>query len=107
MGPDPGKSLEVGGPVFRSVGVVPEADRQRWKRPRADQLALLLFHRASLFVEHLDLEAEGAALDLAAPHRQDRVSEHEASADVGSARDRGEAHVAFDRPVNVVETLGC
>src|SRR6266705_2226227 len=88
VGPDSGKSLEVGGPVFRSAGVVPESDRQRWKWPRADKFALLLFHRAGVFVEHLDPEAEGSALDFAAPHRQDRVSEHEASADVGSARDR-------------------
>src|SRR5216117_2173449 len=87
VGPDPRKSLEVGGLVFLSVGVVPESNRQRWKWPRADKLAFLLFHRAGVFVEHLHPEAQGAALDFAAPYGQDRVSEHEASADVGAPRD--------------------
>src|SRR5882762_4456668 len=106
VGPDPGKSIEVGGPVSRFVGVVPESERQRWKWPRAYELALLLFYRAAAFVEYLDLESERPALDFAAPHRQDRVSQNESSEDVGAPRDRREAHVALDRSVNIVEALG-
>ena len=41
VAPDAGKLLEVRGAVLGAVGIVPEADRHRGKRARADELALL------------------------------------------------------------------
>ena len=40
VAPDIGEALEIGGAVFRAVGIVPEADRHRRERLGADQFAL-------------------------------------------------------------------
>ena len=106
VAPDAGEALEVGGAVFRAVGIVPEADRHRRER-RACRRARPCSPASGLavVVEDVDLHAEPAALDLAAPDRQRRIAEHEAGDDVGAAGDRGEVHVALDRVVDVVEAL--
>ena len=46
MAPDVGEALEIGGAVFRAVGIVPEPHRHRRERLGADQLARLPAHRA-------------------------------------------------------------
>ena len=60
--PDARKPLEVRRVVLAAVRIVPEADRHRRERRRADQLALLL-PRTDVpgLVEHLDLHAEPRA----------------------------------------------
>ena len=99
--------LEIRGAVLGVAGVVPERHRHRRKRLGADQLALLPLERISVVVEHLDGHAQAPRLQLAAPHRRDRVTEREAAYDVGAARHRRQAHVALDVAVNIIEALGC
>jgi len=36
VAPDTGKTLEISGLVFLTVGIVQETDRHGWKRARAD-----------------------------------------------------------------------
>src|SRR4051812_42475619 len=78
VAPDVRVLLEIRSAVPRAVGIVPEADRHRGERPRADQLALFSLQRAPLLVEHIDRHAESLRLDLAAPDRTGRIAEHEA-----------------------------
>ncbi len=100
------EALEIGRVIFLAVGIVPEADRHRRKRLQADELALGAARRLAGLVEHLDRQTQPAGLDLAPPHRPDRISQHEARHDVGAARDRGEMNVALHLGVDVVEALG-
>src|SRR5262249_31179454 len=71
--PDVGIALEIGGAIAFAVGIIPESDRHRRKWRRADQLTLLALDRFALVVPDLDLHAEAAHLDLAAPDRAGRV----------------------------------
>src|SRR5581483_5875851 len=87
VAPDIGIFLEICRAVLRAVGIVPETDRHRGKRPGADELAFLADHRTAVFVVHLHRHAETFGLDLAAPHRCGRVAEDEARHDVGAAGD--------------------
>src|SRR5581483_2634423 len=91
---------------FFPVRIVPEPDRHRGERRRADELAFLLAHRTAVFVVHLDLHAESAALDLPAPDRTGGIAEREAAHDVRAAGDRCELNVAFHVRVHVIEALG-
>src|SRR5690606_26921032 len=68
VAPHPGEALEIGGAVPGSIRIVPEADRHRGERRGADQLALLADDRLTRLVPYLDLHAEAAGLDLAAPY---------------------------------------
>ena len=69
VAPDAGKPLEVGIAILAAVGIVPEADRHRRERRRADQLALLADHRRALIVVDLDLagRARGTGSRRATP----------------------------------------
>ena len=104
VAPHSGVTLEIGGAVAGSVGVVPEADRHRGKRLRADQFALLARDRGAGVVPDLGRHAERRALQLPAPHGKGRVAERETTDDVGAAGDRSHAEVAFHRVVYVIET---
>src|SRR6185503_4339856 len=66
MTPDAGKPLEVRRAVLAAVGIVPETDRHGGKRALAHELALLLADGTAVLVEHVDVEPETAALQLAA-----------------------------------------
>ena len=62
-------------------------------------------HGLPVLVEHLDLHAQRAALDLAAPHRADRIAADEAAHDVGAAGNRRQVDVALHVLVDEVEAL--
>src|SRR3546814_11210916 len=85
VAPDARIGLEVGGAVALVVRVVPEADRHAGEGLHADQLALLAGHRPAAVVVDLYRHAEAAALDLAAPHRADRIAADHAGDVVGAA----------------------
>ena len=57
-------------------------------------------------VVDVDLHAETAALQLAAPHGQRGRAEREAGHDVGAAGDRRQAEVVLHALVDVIEALG-
>ncbi|MNF55487.1 hypothetical protein D3C84_369500 [compost metagenome] len=105
VGPDAGEGLEVGGLEPGPVRVVPEADRHRGEVAGADQFALLAEHPLAVLVPHLHVHSQPLALQLAAPHRQYRVAQGEAGDDVGAAGDGGEAELALDVAVDVLEAL--
>ena len=86
----------VGDSVVRSLG----------RGAVVGELALLTDEGVAVVVEYRDGHAEPAALDFAAPHRQQRVAEHEAAQQVGAARDRRELQILTDSVVHVVESLG-
>ncbi len=69
--------FEICGPVFFSVGVVPEADRHRRERSRAYELAFGAAYRLALLIEHFNFHSQTPALNFAAPYRQNRIAEHE------------------------------
>jgi hypothetical protein len=92
--------------VFRTVGVVPEADRHHRERAGTDQFALFTAHRPAQVVEHLDGHAQPGALDFAAMHRAVGIADDEAGNDVGAARDRRKLDVPLDARIDVVETFG-
>src|SRR5690606_22155741 len=79
------EAVEIGRPVFLTRRIIPEADRHRGKRLRADQLSLATSQRAAVVVPHIDGHAEARPLNFALPHRQDRDAEHEAGYDVRAA----------------------
>src|SRR6476661_2996971 len=106
VAPHASEALEIGGTVFRSVRIVPEAERHGRKRGSAHELPLLPAHRATVLVEDVDRQAEPAALDLAAPDRSHRITEHEARNDVGPTGDGSELNVVFNVRVYVVEAFG-
>src|SRR5581483_7555468 len=81
MAPDAGKPLEVRSAVLAAVRIVPEPDRHRGKRALAHELALLLADGTAVLVEHVDVQPEPAALQLAAPDGQRRIAEREAGDD--------------------------
>ena len=58
-----------------------------------------------VLVEDLDLHAERARLQLAAPHRSDRIAAGEARDDVRAAADAAQPHVALHVSVDVVEAV--
>ena len=69
-----GKRSKYAARYLRAVGVVPEADRHRRERRRADELALLAARAAAPCSSNTStVHAEAAALQLAAPHRQRRA----------------------------------
>ena len=90
--------------VTPAVRVVPEAHRHAGERPRADQFALS--PTLAVIVEHVDVHAEAAALQLAAVHRQHRVAEHEARNNVGAAGDRHTCTPGLIFSADVVEDSG-
>ena len=79
VAPHAGKALVIRRAVFRAVLVVPEAERHRRKRRRAHELALLAgCKRMPPVVEHLDPHPHEPALELPAPHGNDRAAAGEA-----------------------------
>src|SRR5262245_39741317 len=95
MLPDVVESGEIGVLVFAAVWVVPKADRHGGERPGAHELPFAAPHRLAVLGEDVHRIAQPRPLDLAAPYRAGRVAEHEAAANVGAARDRGEMQVAL------------
>src|SRR5205085_2906636 len=59
------KALEVGGPILRAIGIVPESDRHRGKRVRADELARRMFKLPSRWIERAHIHAQPRGLNLA------------------------------------------
>src|SRR5687768_10324783 len=53
--PDARIVLEVGGPVLRAIGIIPEGDGHAGKRLPAYELTRLTAHRHSGLVEHVDV----------------------------------------------------
>src|SRR5262245_2553278 len=104
--PDAREPLEVGALILDAAGIVPEAERHRGEGRRADQLSFLFADRASVLIPDFDLHAERPALDLAAPHRPDRVPADEATDNVGASRDRGQVDVRLDVRIDEVKALG-
>ena len=99
-----GLGLGFGFTSVLALGVVvsKEADGRGHERLSAHELGLLLRHRlASLAVERACIEAEPEGLQLALAHRQQRIAEGEARADVGTSRDGGEDQVGLDVAVDV------
>src|ERR1039457_6145877 len=96
MAPDLGIAREIGLVVALAARVVPETDGHRRERPGADEFSFLPHQRAAVLVPDLDLHAEAAALQLAAPHRQDGIGVGETRHDVGAAGNRRQAYVALD-----------
>ena len=108
VAPDAREALEVGRAILGVVGVVPES------RPASTGTATCRRARPSLaagrdrpavVIVDVDLHAEAAALQLAAPHRQRRAAEREAGHDVGAAGDRRQAEIVLHALVDVIEAL--
>ncbi len=107
VGPDIGEMRVVGREIFLAVGIVPEAERHRWKRAGADQFALFLdLGRLAVGGEDVGCHAERRALQFAAPHRPKRVAGGEAGEQIGAARHRKQEHVALHLLIDEVEALG-
>src|SRR5690606_8165987 len=64
MAPDIVEALEIGGAVFRAIGIVPEHDGHGRKGACADELALFAAHRPAVIVPDIDRHAEARALYL-------------------------------------------
>ena len=84
LAPDAREVLEVGRPIARSVGVVPEPDRHRRHRLGDDELAELADDGVAVRVVGGGRDAEAASGDGAGPHGQQRVALDDAGADVGA-----------------------
>ena len=104
--PTAGEALVVRRPVAAAVGVVHEAEWLRRERPVDDELALLLDDRIPVVVDDIGGDTERRALDHAGTHRLGRVTGDETSAQIGTARDRGEVDVGGHRLVHPREPVG-
>jgi hypothetical protein len=94
MRPEAGVLGEIGGMEARAVGVTVKAKGARGERVGADQLAdprLRIVGRR----QRTDIEAEAAALRLAAMDGQVRIAQDKAADDVGATRDRLQRHHRF------------
>ena len=109
VAPDVGEALEIGGAVFLAVRVVPEAERHatgrggcRPARPSRRSAA-----RSPSSSEDVDRHAEHRApcIRRATPGPAGSPMTKQRH-DVGAARDRGEADVALDGAIDVVEAFG-
>ena len=90
---------------FDAVGIVPERHRHARKRRRAHELPCCPTTELPVVVEDFDLHPEAARLELAAPHRADRIAEREARDDVRSAADAAQPNVGFTSLVHVVVAM--
>src|SRR5581483_6954359 len=105
VAPDVRIFFEVSPPVLAAVRVVPEPERHRRERLGAHELTFLSAHGFPFIVVYLDLHAETPALNLAAPHREERIAEHEAGNQIGAPGDGGETDVALHAAIDVVESF--
>ena len=103
--PDAREAFEIGLAVALPVGIIPETNRRRGKRPGANQLAFFLEHGIAGLVENFDRHAEAATLQFTTSHRQQRVRRRKTAKQVGATGDRAEQHIAFDCGIDEIETL--
>ncbi len=94
--PDIREALEIGLPVFRIAGVVPERDRHRGERGRANELAFLFANGLTPIVEYFHFHSQAAALELAAIHGKGRIADGETRDQIGAPGDGGKLQVLFD-----------
>src|SRR5262249_22673615 len=106
MPPDARVSLEIAHTIFRTVRVIPEADRHRRKRRLADELTRLVAKRVAFRSEDSEVHAEAWHLDLATQDGKIRTSPRKEPDDVRTAGDRGQMDIRLDRPVDEVEAFG-
>ena len=102
MSPDPWKVVEVGPPILGPVRVIPEHHGHGGEGLGANQLAFAPGGPADL-VEDLHLHPEAQGLQLAPEDRADGIARGKRRNEVCSSRDRREAKILFDVPINVVK----
>ena len=91
MAPHAGVAVVIRIAIAHVARIVPEADRHRRECARADELAanaLSFRQRVAVVVERSHGHPEKLALDLPAPHRQQRIAADKARAEIGAARHR-------------------
>src|SRR5688572_6054667 len=101
MAPDVRKSLEIRSAVLVASRIVPERHRHTRERCRADELTGPTVERPALVVKNLDLHAEPAPLQLAAPDGTRGHAEGKAGNNVRAAADTAQTHVALHVPIDV------
>ena len=105
MPPDAVEMLEIGGPVFGVIRVVPELDRHGGERFQAAQLALPAADGPAFIIQNLYRHAKAAGLDFAGMHRLCRRAKHKAGNQVRAAGNRTELKRRADLVIDEFKRL--
>src|SRR5690606_30779966 len=106
MMPDILKAIEIGFVDLGIIHVTKKTNRTRWKALCANQLTFSIGRkRFPFFTIASYRHAKTGRLDFTATNRHKRITKHEATDNIRTARDTGKMKVVFKELINEIKLL--